>query len=90
MENRYVEREPVNERVELWNGHKKYGDFESENMCPGGIFVKNCQLEISGVKSLTIKFSCNPNLSYVASHDAVVVHKTHNGVGFRWTSSHHA
>ena len=88
MGNRYLERRPVNERVELWSGHKKCGDFETENMCPGGIFVKDCQNEISGVKTLTIKFSSNPNLSYKASHEAAVVHKGNNGVGFRWTSAH--
>lgn len=90
MEHRYVARTPVNERVELWNGYEKCGEFESENMCSGGIFIKNCQNEIGRAKTVTITFSCNPNLSYKASHEALVVHKAHNGVGFRWVSAQHA
>jgi hypothetical protein len=86
MEHRYAERSQVNERVELWNGKEKYGEFETDNMCSGGLFVKNCQNEIGiiGSKSLTVKFCHNPNLSYQASHDALVAHKTKNGVGFKW------
>ncbi|MFT4807265.1 MAG: hypothetical protein ACI9LX_000582 [Paraglaciecola sp.] len=86
MNNRFTERSRVNERVELWNGKEKYGEFETENMCSGGIFVTKCQHQIItlGPKSLTVKFCRNPNLSYQASHDAVVVHKTNNGAGFKW------
>ncbi|MFT4939294.1 MAG: hypothetical protein ACI88A_002334 [Paraglaciecola sp.] len=89
MEHRYTGRETVNEHVELWNGIEKYGDFEAENMCSGGIFVKDCQNKIGSTKSVTITFSCNPNLSYKASHDAIVVHKVNNGVGFKWITAHH-
>jgi hypothetical protein len=86
MEYRYAERSQVNERVELWSGKEKYGEYESENMCSGGIFVKKCQNKIDSLnpKSLTVKFCRNPNISYQASHDVVVVHKTTEGVGFKW------
>ncbi|MFT5676515.1 MAG: hypothetical protein ACI808_002460 [Paraglaciecola sp.] len=89
MENRYAERSQTNERVELWKGKEKYGEFETENMCSGGIFVKNCQNRIGNIKSVTIKFNRNPNLSFKASHDAVVVHKTKHGVGFKWNPAQH-
>lgn len=89
MEHRYAKRTPVNEQVELWNGREKYGEFETENMCSGGIFVKNCQNKIGRIKYVTIKFSRNPNLSFKASRDALVVHKTDNGVGFKWPPAQH-
>jgi hypothetical protein len=86
MNNRFNERSKVNERVELSRGKEKYGEFETANMCSGGIFIKKCQNQINilGSSSVTIKFCHNPNLSYQSSHDAIVVHKTNNGVGFKW------
>lgn len=86
MNNRFTERSKVNERVELSRGKEKYGEFEAENMCSGGIFVKKCQNQviIFGSTSVTIKFCYNPNLSYQSSHDAIVVHRNNNGVGFKW------
>jgi hypothetical protein len=86
MEHRYDQRSQVNEPVELWNGEEKYSEFEIENICSGGIFVKNCLTKVDtlAAKTLTIKFSYNPNLSYQASHQAILVHKTNNGIGFKW------
>jgi hypothetical protein len=86
MQHRFTERSQINEPVELWSGKDKYGKFETDNMCSGGIFVKKCQNKISSLsaKPLTILFCSNPNLSYQASHAAIVVHKTNNGVGFKW------
>ncbi len=86
MNNRFNESSKANERVELSCGEEKYGEFETENMCSGGIFIKKCQSQIIILEStsVTIKFCHNPNLSYQSSHDAIVVHKTNNGVGFKW------
>jgi hypothetical protein len=86
MNSRSNERSKVNERVELSRGKEKYGEFETKNMCSGGIFIKKCQNQtiILGSASVTIKFCHNPNLSYQSSHDAIVVHKAKNGVGFKW------
>jgi hypothetical protein len=89
MEHRYATRTRVYEHVELWNRRESYGEFETENMGSGGIFVKNCQDKIGSIKFVTIKFSHNPNLSFKASHDAIVVHKTDRGVGFKWVSTQH-
>jgi hypothetical protein len=40
MNKRSNERSKVNERVELSRGKEKYDEFETENMCSGGIFIK--------------------------------------------------
>jgi hypothetical protein len=87
MEYRYAVRSRVFERVEIWDGQKKYGDFETENWCSGGIFVSSChnQIDCFGGKYFTIKCSLNPNLSYQASYSAIAVHKTNAGIGFKWS-----
>lgn len=87
MEYRCAERSPVIEQVELWNGTQKYGEFETKDYCSGGIFVKDCQNKVDthSASSLTVKFCHNLNLSYQASHYAVVVHKTDNGLGLKWS-----
>jgi hypothetical protein len=87
MEHRYAVRSQVVELVEIWDGQKKYGVFETENWCSGGIFVKNCHTEIDyfGGKYLEIKCFLNPNLSYQASYSVIAVHKTNTGIGFRWS-----
>jgi hypothetical protein len=87
MEYRYAERSPAIERVELWNGKEKDGEFGTKDFCSGGVFVTNCQNKVDThtTSFLTVKFCHNPNLSYQASHHAVVVHKTDNGLGLKWS-----
>ncbi len=41
MNKRSNERSKVNERVELSRGKEKYDEFETENMCSGGILLKS-------------------------------------------------
>ncbi|WP_297821165.1 hypothetical protein [uncultured Paraglaciecola sp.] len=89
MEHRYESRQSVHEIVELWNGNTKYGNFETDNLCSGGIFIKNCQNKIGNSKHLTIKFKNNPNLSYHASRCGLVVHKNTMGIGLMWTHLKH-
>lgn len=85
MEHRYGERQSVRERVELWNGETKYGEFKTANLSSCGIFIEGCQQNLSNQHSLIIKFAQNPNLSYQQSRQALMVHKNHNGVGLKWT-----
>jgi hypothetical protein len=87
MEHRYIERAQVNERVELWNDKYLYGEFETENWCSGGVFIKGCQNIVGNFNSklFMVKFCSNPNLSYIASHNAVLVHKNDKGIGFKWS-----
>lgn len=87
MEHRYADRSQVNEHVEIWDDKELCGEFETENLCPGGVFIKDCQniLGASNSKVFIVKFCCNPNLSYTASHNAVLVHKNDKGVGFKWS-----
>jgi len=87
MDNRYAERSVISERVELWNGKEKYGEFETKNHCSGGIFVENCRNKMGtfSARTLTVKFCYNPNLSYQASYAALIVHETNNGIGLKWS-----
>jgi len=85
VEHRYASRQSVHELVELWNGNTRYGNFEIDNLCSGGIFIKNCQDKIDNSKCLTVKFKNNPNLSYDASRFGLVIHKNTMGIGLMWT-----
>ena len=89
MEHRYESRQSVHEIVELWNGNTKYGNFETDNLCSGGIFIRNCQNKIGNSKHLTVKFKNNPNLSYDVSRFGLVVHKSTLGIGLMWTHLKH-
>ena len=81
MEQRYGNRQSVREHVELWDGERKYGEFETANISSSGIFIEGCQREIGSQRCLTIKFAKNPNLSYQSSRSALVVHRSRTGVG---------
>ena len=85
MEHRYGKRQSVREHVELWNGEIKYGEFKTANLSSGGIFIEGCQQDLGNLRSLTIKFAPNPNLSYQHSRKALIVHRNHNGMGLMWT-----
>jgi hypothetical protein len=85
VEHRYGKRQSLRERVELWNGEMKYGEFDTANFSSGGIFIEDCQQDVGKHQCLTIKFTKNPNLSYQASRRAIIVHKNRKGVGIKWT-----
>ena len=87
MEQRYSDRQPLREHVEVWNGERKFGEFETANISRNGIFIEGCQHEFGPNRCVTIKFAKNPNLSFQPSRRARVVYRNDHGMGLQWTNN---
>jgi hypothetical protein len=87
MDHRNGTRISADVSVELWCGSRKHGEYQTDNIGLGGMFVKHCEDVVSKGDLLTAKI--NPfGTSTPEQHNlkVVVVHKSDCGAGLMWAS----